>query len=403
MTSQPTIRILIVDDNAEDRAILVDLLVVQGHTVTTASSGAEGLRIARELVPDLIVLDVMMPELDGFTVCEQLRAGPATAEVPIIMITALGDRKSRLRGLAAGADEFLSKPIDTTELRVRVNAIARVNRYRRLLDERTRAEREIRQLNAELEQRVADRTAELSDANERLRELNAFKDNLLAAASHDLRSPLGGILIMAELLLEEPGLPDDPRALAQQIRGAAQQVIALVNNMLDLSMLEAGKVALERVELRASDIARQVFQTLRASAQAKTISTEFIAGLGEPQISADPVKLGRIVNNLVSNAIKFTPPGGQISVTVGPEPGGAYLRVADSGLGIPSDALPWLFDKFHQVHERGTAGEQGTGLGLAIVRQLVELHGGTIEVSSIPQQGSVFSVHLPAAPPSAGM
>jgi signal transduction histidine kinase len=107
-------------------------------------------------------------------------------------------------------------------------------------------------------------------------------------------------------------------------------------------------------------------------------------------------KLSQIMNNLLSNAIKFTPAGGQITVTVGPEPSGAYLRVTDTGLGIPGDALPRLFDKFYQIHARGTAGERGTGLGLAIVRQLVDLHGGAIDVTSVTQRGSIFSVHLPA-------
>jgi signal transduction histidine kinase len=398
MTTQPSIRILIIDDDAGDRAILGDLLAAYGHAVATAGSGAEGLRLARMLQPDLIILDVMMPDLDGFAVCAQLRADQATAEVPIIMATALDDRQSRLRCLDVGADEFLTKPVDSAELRVRVNAIARVNRYRRLLDERARAEREIRQLNAELEQRVADRTAELSEANAHLRELNAFKDNLVATTSHDLRSPLGGIQNLAEvLLMEQMNLSDDARGLVQHIFDDAQHLIAMVSDMLDLSRLEAGKVELDPIALRVSDVARRSLDALKASAEAKTIDVELAVEPGEPLVSADPIKLSRIMNNLLSNALKFTPAGGQIKVTVGPEPSGAYIRVADTGLGIPAGALPRLFEKFHQIHGRGTAGERGSGLGLAIVRQLVDLHGGAIEVASEEQRGSTFSVHLPAS------
>lgn len=397
MTAQPTIRILIIDDDAADSSILADLLALQGHAVETANSGADGLRRALELIPDLIILDVMMPGLDGFAVCERLRADPATAEVPIIMATALDDRQSRLRCLAVGADEFLAKPVDTAELRVRVSAIARLNRYRRLLDERARAEREIRQLNAELEQRVADRTAELTEANARLRELNAFKDNLLATTSHDLRSPLGGIQNMADLLLmEQTNLPANARGMAQHIAKEARHLISLVSDMLDLSKLEAGKVKLEPIALWASQAARASLESLQASAQAKNIGAELRVEPGEVRVSADPLKLSRILNNLLSNAIKFTPAGGRILLTVEPEAGGMCVRVADSGLGIPADALPRLFEKFHQFHALGTDGEQGTGLGLAIVRQLVELHGGRIDVASEERRGSVFSVHLPA-------
>jgi signal transduction histidine kinase len=181
----------------------------------------------------------------------------------------------------------------------------------------------------------------------------------------------------------------------QHIDAAARHLIAMVSNMLDLAKLEAGKVALEPIALRISDVARQSLTTLQASAQAKMISAEVRVEPGERIVSADPIKLARIMNNLLSNAIKFTPEGGQITITVGPEPSGMCLRVADTGLGIPVDALPRLFEKFHQVHTRGTANERGTGLGLAIVRQLVELHGGTIEITSAMQRGSTFSVHLP--------
>ena len=395
MTHRPAIHILIIDDDDSYRTILNDILSSHGHTVTLAASGAEGLHLARALDPDLIILDVMMPELDGFAVCSQLRDDPATAEVPIIMATALDDRQSRLRCLAVGADEFLSKPIDTVELRVRVNAIARINRYRRLLDERSRAEREIRQMNADLEQRVAERTAELSEANVRLRELNALKDTLMTITSHDLRSPLGGIQNMAEMLLDEQSSAEDVRYFAQQIYETVQRLIAMVNNMLDLSKLEVGKVRLDEIELRISAAVQQALGALGPSAQAKAITIATEAAPDEPLVVGDPHKIGQIATNLISNAIKFTPSGGQISVRIAAESSGVCLQIADTGLGIPADALPRLFDKFQQIPPRGTAGERGTGLGLAIVRQLVELHGGSIEVASVVQRGTTFSVHFP--------
>jgi signal transduction histidine kinase len=262
---------------------------------------------------------------------------------------------------------------------------------------RAKGEAESRRLNAELEQRVAERTAELADANARLRELNAFKDNLLAVASHDLRSPLGGIQNIAELLLDEVDLPDDARRLVQYIDVSARHLIAMVSNMLDLSKLEAGKIKLEAIELRVSDLVRHALETLHVGAEAKAIATQLIVEPDEPLLEADGMKLMQVLNNLVSNAIKFTPSGGQITITVGPEPGGVYISVADTGVGIPANQLPHLFEKFHQVHVQGTAGERGSGLGLAIVHQLVELHGGSIEVTSEVQRGSTFIMHMPTS------
>jgi signal transduction histidine kinase len=254
---------------------------------------------------------------------------------------------------------------------------------------------ELERFNGELELRVAARTAELADANDRLRELNLFKDNMLTITSHDLRSPLGAIQNMAEIMLEELELPDDARHLTQNIYASSRHLTAIVSQLLDLARLEAGKVDLEPIRLHVSDIARGSLDALQANAQVKTIAVQLVVEPGEPFVFADWMKLSQILTNLVSNAIKFTQPGGQVIVTVGPEPGGVVIQVADTGLGIPSDALPHLFEQFRQVHSYGTAGERGSGLGLAIVRQLVELHAGTIEVASTVPQGSTFTIHLP--------
>jgi len=264
------------------------------------------------------------------------------------------------------------------------------------ITERKRAEEHIRHLNDELEQRVIERTAELARANARLRELDAVKDNLLVIASHDLRSPLGAIQNMAELLLEEIDLSTEAHRLTQHIYDSAHHLVDMVSKLLDLSRLEAGKVVLEPEQLRASGLVRHAITTLGVSAAAKGLTVELVVEAGEPLLDADGVKLVQVLNNLLSNAIKFTPSGGQITITVGPEPEGVSISVADTGLGIPPNQLPRLFEKFYKIHACGTAGERGSGLGLAIVRQLVELHGGAIEVTSEVQRGSTFTMHLPA-------
>jgi signal transduction histidine kinase len=251
-------------------------------------------------------------------------------------------------------------------------------------------------LNAELEQRVQERTAELAEANTHLIELNALKDDFLAITSHDLRSPLGAIQNMAELLLEDAELPDTTRRrLTENIYDLSRRQIELVSRLLDLARLEAGKADLEVSDLYVSEVARQAIDVLRFSAQTKGIDLQLAVEPNELRVQADWMKLSQILNNLLSNAIKFTGTGGHVIVTVGREPEGMCISVADSGLGIPAEQLPLLFEKFKQVHTLGTANERGSGLGLAIVRQLVELHGGSIQVASERQHGSTFTVHLP--------
>jgi signal transduction histidine kinase/PAS domain-containing protein len=279
-------------------------------------------------------------------------------------------------------------------------ALAMINarlfeQVQRELAERARVEEALRLLNIQLEERVAERTAELSQVNTSLRELSAVKDMLLAITSHDLRSPLAAIQTMADMLIDAPDLSDHGQRLARNIGSSARHLIAIVRNMLDLSKLEAGKVVLEPVMLQASSVARESLEALAASIEAKAITAQLVVLPGEPQVCADWMKLSQIIDNLLSNALKFTPSGGQVIVTVGPARSGVMVEVADTGLGIPADELAHLFEPFRQLHLHGTAGEHGSGLGLAIVQQLIDLHSGSIMVRSEVGRGSTFTFYLP--------
>ncbi|PDW00348.1 sensor histidine kinase [Candidatus Chloroploca asiatica] len=265
------------------------------------------------------------------------------------------------------------------------------------LEERIRAEEEVRRLNAELEERVALRTAELADANRRLEALNAFKDNLLAVTSHDLRSPLGMIINLTDMVRTTQDLPERARRLNEEIELSARQLLDLVGKLLDLSRLEAGKIELECEPIYLSQIVTQSIDTLQHTSIAKQIDLRYHIDGIETMVCGDGMRLYQLINNLLSNAIKFTRPGGIIEVGIATEAQYVLLSVRDTGLGIPADALPHLFDKFRQIHRRGTANEYGSGLGLAIVRQLVDLHRGTIEVTSVLEQGSTFVVRIPIA------
>jgi signal transduction histidine kinase len=411
--------ILVLDDRATNRDVLVTLLGYAGYTTLEAQNAEVALNVVRAARPNLVIADVLMPDIDGFAFVRMLRSDPSIASTPVMFYTATYI-ESETHSLAAslGVSYLLTKPAEPQVILDTIRAALDLpietlappppeqfeQEHQRLLlhklsqkvDELEAFNAGLATINAELEERIAARTAELAEANQRLRDLNAVKDNLLAITSHDLRSPLGAIQNMAELLLDDETLNDDNRRLVTSMAGSASRLIAMVSTMLDLSKLEAGKVQLEPIELRASAVTHQVLDSLLPSAKAKHIDLLLEVLPKEPTICADWVKLAQILSNLLSNAIKFTPSGGQVRLIIAPAPSGVCISVADNGMGIPSSALPHLFEQFRQVHTRGTAGERGSGLGLAIVRQLVALHGGIIDVDSTEGAGSVFSITLPA-------
>jgi signal transduction histidine kinase len=405
--------ILVVDDRVVNREFLTMLLGYAGYDALEAPDAEQALQIVRARRPDLVIADVLMPSIDGFEFVRRMRGEPLIAQTRVMFYTATYmEGEARTLAESCGVRHVLTKPaepqliLDTIQLALEALPAARPlpsdaefdqEHGRVLLNKLAQKVDELEMLNADLEQRVRERTAELDTLNVHLRELNALKDEFLAITSHDLRSPLGAIQNMAELLLEDSDLPEETRRrLLENIYELAKRQIQLVSRLLDLARLESGKVELEVIELRASEVARQSLEVLSFSARTKDITTELVVEPGEPVVLADWMKLSQILNNLLSNAIKFTPSGGRVLLTVAPEQDGVRLSVLDTGLGIPPEALPHLFEKFKQVHTQGTANERGSGLGLAIVRQLVELHGGSIEVASEWQQGSTFTVHLPA-------
>jgi signal transduction histidine kinase len=239
--------------------------------------------------------------------------------------------------------------------------------------------------------------AERRVTNARLRDLNRRKDEMIAVVSHDLCSPLTGFRTVIDLLREKKEEPTEE--LLEIMDHSAQRMVSLVRGLLDISKLQADKIELELDDVLVSEVIRQSMEPLAINANAKHIVLKLQVATGEQLLRADPLRLSQIFSNLLTNAVKFTSNGGTVSVTVEPTAGGGVeVNVRDTGLGIPKDELPHIFDTYRQTTTKATAGEGGTGLGLAIVRELVLLHAGQVTVASEFNRGTVFTVLLPTSP-----
>jgi signal transduction histidine kinase len=231
--------------------------------------------------------------------------------------------------------------------------------------------------------------------NARLHELNRRKDEMIAVVSHDLCSPLTGFRIVIDLLREREKPSEELLGLLDH---SAQRMVSMVRGLLDISKLQSEKVELELEDVRVSEVVRQAIEPLAINANAKDIKVKLHPAEQEPVLRADRLRVSQIFSNLLANAVKFTSPGGAVDVTIEPTKDAVKVNVRDTGLGIPKDEMPHIFDKYRQTSTKATAGEPGAGLGLAIVREMVLLHGGRISVSSQVNRGTVFSVCLPIDP-----
>lgn len=366
-------KVLIVDDDSYVCATMEALLKNEGHQLIFASSGAEGQAKALSERPDVILLDVMMPEMDGYEVCRRLKADPSTAAIPVLLVTALTERKERLKGIEAGANDYLTKPIDVQDLRLRVrNAIY----TRKLYDQ-------------------------LQQSFEQLKELEALRDNLTHMIVHDMRSSLGSVLGFAQLLKASAKNKLDEREanFLNKVERNTNLLLDMVISLLDVSRLEAGQMPLRMNPCNVYDLARAAIQPLEALLGSRQIEVE---PLDVPATVVCDIDLcRRVVANLVSNAIKYTNDDGKIQVRFERLPQAVKVMVVDNGPGIPREQHKKIFEKFSQA--RTEQRSLGVGLGLAFCKLAVEAHGGSIGVQSDVGKGSTFWFLLPEKPPeSAG-
>lgn len=382
-TSQPRTdrqraRILIADDNSDMREYLRRLLV-QKYEVEAVSDGQAALNVARLQDIDLVLSDVMMPNLDGFGLLKQLRLEERTKTIPIILLSARAGEESRVEGMDAGADDYLVKPFSARELLARVEAHLKLQRVRR------EAEQAVRELM--VQEQKARASAEVA---------NRIKDDFLAMLSHELRTPLNAIVGWTHLL--KKGLlseKDRVRGIDVIDRNAAAQR-AIIDELLDVSRIVTGKVKLEAKPVDLASVIEAAIDVVRPAAEAKEIqivrSMDPNAGL----INGEAVRLQQVIWNLLSNAVKFTPQKGRVEVHLRSAGKDLEVVVSDTGEGIEPEFLPDIFERFRQADSSSRRVHGGLGLGLSIVRSLVEMHGGQIKASSHGKgKGSTFTLQLP--------
>lgn len=376
--------ILIVDDKPDTRDLLTQLLEDE-YRITTAANGREAIACLERERPDLLILDLLMPVADGFTVLGHLADHPEPF-LPVIVRSAVNQRDARLRALTMGAHEFLGTPFDEEELSVRIHSMLALKEARDNAEQRAR----------DLEVAVAERTRELRNAVEDLRQSNRYKDEFLAVISHELRTPLGAMIAYAASLEDGVAGPltEDQLRMVNHISLGGERMMGLVSNLLDMSLLAAGKI---RMAFRAENfepLVAQALDSVRPLAEEKHIAITTELHVPDP-VELDDRRTVQVLTNLVQNALKFTEPGGKVAIKAFLREGQVVTEVSDTGIGISQDDQPRLFKRFKQLDMSATREVGGSGLGLSLAKALVEAQGGQIGVRSAPGVGSTFWFALP--------
>ncbi len=355
--------VLNVDDNDGARYAKTRILTRAGLQVIEAASGGEALRVAQERHPNLVLLDMKLPDIHGMEVCRMLKQDAATSSILVLQTSASYlSSADKIRALDGGADNYLFEPIEPEELVANVKALLRLGRVER-----------------------------------QLRESDRLKDEFLATLAHELRNPLGPIRNAVELLRHlGSDAPQQQEQARHTIIRQTNHLVRLVDDLLDVSRINQGKITLRREPTELSAFVGTALETAQPIMEARQHTLQVSLPPQTVTLFGDSVRLAQIVGNLLHNAAKFTPVGGQVSLTALMDGNTLVLRVTDNGIGIAPGSASQIFELFAQAQHVPDRVQDGLGIGLSLVRKLVELHGGTVSVSSEGVgQGSSFEVRLP--------
>jgi two-component system sensor histidine kinase/response regulator len=367
--------ILIVDDEAANRA-LVRAYLAGSYDLHEAADGAEALHILSHTAVDLVLLDVMMPRMSGIEVCRVIKETTADGPYqPVILLTALGEQEDRNRGLEAGADDFLTKPVDRHELLLRIRAFVRLRQQ----DERIRHQHEV-----------------IKHQLDELQGLDSLKDDLVSMMVHDLRNPLSGITGFLDVMrrtIDDRSLHEDATMALQ----ASDRLREILEDILRVRMLESGAVHLHRELVAVDGLVRDAVSSVSGAAKARQVEISQSSGPSDRSFAADRKLLVRAIENLLSNALKYSPDGAVVEAAVRWNSDEVEIEIADRGAGIPDDLKRELFQKFGSLEAMRGESRRGIGLGLYLVRLVANAHGGRAVVRDRDGGGTAFALLLPPA------
>lgn len=361
--------ILIVDDVPLNLKILGEILKRQGYKIRPVPSGVLALLVAEKEKPDLILLDIMMPDMDGYEVCRKLKENPTLKDIPVIFISALNETKDIVNALQAGAVDFITKPFQAEEVTARVSTHLQLYQQSRMLQEQSKE----------------------------LKDLIATKDKFFSIIAHDLRGPLGGFLTLTELLTDESLeiSAEQQKELTADLNHSAQNIFRLLENLLEWARMQQGQTSFQPKNINLLELINESIKPLLDATRNKELN--IVIGVPSDQlIFADSNMMQSVVRNLISNAIKFTPKGGKVEISSGfTESNSTVVVVSDSGIGMDQVIKSNLFKINVNNSRSGTEGELSSGLGLHLCKEFVEKHKGEIWVESEENKGSSFYFTIP--------
>jgi signal transduction histidine kinase len=353
--------VLIVDDNYKNLQLLGNVLRGENLDIAVAVNGIQALQIAREVSPSLILLDIMMPEMDGYQVCQKLKENPLTSEIPIIFLTAKTEADDIIKGLSLGAVDYITKPFNTQELLIRVKT-----------------------------------HLALQNSKEELKKINAEKDKFFSIIAHDLKNPFITMLGFSSMLVTDYfDFNDDERiGYLKEMESVAKKSYELLENLLQWSRSQTGRLEFNPTTINLNEIVNDVVELLTPQAKAKDITITNLL-IENNIVFADIEMIKTIIRNICSNGIKFTNRGGNISIYATQNNKNVILSIKDNGIGMDEKTIEGLFSLSSHNSRKGTMNESGTGLGLLLCKEFAEKNKGQLEVFSKVNEGAEFKLTLP--------